>query len=116
MHYGWGLHLAPGHTVEDYPGASSKGQIARHELSAAIHLVAVVVAPVSWATVPIAPIVRVCIHDARLGNHDRRSRHNHGRWRHDHRRWPHNHGPRNDYNWRWWGDDCDWQRQPKPNR
>jgi hypothetical protein len=114
------LSLAPGQTVEDYLGASSNGQIARQELSAAVRLVAVVVAPVSIAPVPIAPvpiapIVRVCIHDARLGNHDRRPGHNHGRWLHDHRCGPHNYRPRSDYNRRWWGDNCDWQRQPKPN-
>ena len=96
-----GLSLAPGQTVEAYPGASLISKSLRQEASAAVRLVAVV-SPVSMSPVSMPPPVsmaptvsysptsvysphsRVCIHDARLGNHDRRFRHDHGRWVHDH--------------------------------
>ena len=70
------LSLVPGQTVEAYPGTSSNGQISRQDPSADVRSVAVVVSPVLIAPVLIAPVpvtsvVRVCIHDARLGNYDR---------------------------------------------
>jgi hypothetical protein len=72
-------------------------------------LVAVVVSPVSIATIPIASVVRIGIHDARLGHHDRRLLHDHGCWLHDH-------GLRSHHERRRWGsDDRDWRRQPEPN-
>ena len=59
------------------------------------------VGPMPIAPMPMASVVWVCIHDARRGDHDRR--------------WLHDYGTRSDYNRRWWGNDCHWQRQPKPN-
>src|SRR5215510_5906157 len=102
------LSLAPGQTVEAYPGVSLIWQSLLGKNYLLVCLVAVVMSPVPVAPIPIAPIaiasvVWVCIHDARLGDHDRRWRHKHGRWLHDY-------GTRSDDNRRWWGDDCHWQR------
>jgi hypothetical protein len=60
------------------------------------------------APIPIAPVVRVGIHDARPGNHDRGLLYNYGRWRHDYGLW-------SNHDRRWGGDDGNWQRQPKSN-
>jgi hypothetical protein len=80
----------------------------RQELAAAIRLVTVVVSPVPIAPVSIASVVRVGIHDARLGDHDRILLHDYGRWLYDH-------GLRSHHHRRWGSDDGDWQRQPKPD-
>jgi len=62
------------------------------------------------APIPIAPVIRIRIHDARPSNHDRGLLYNYGRGLHEHRCGLHEHGLRSNHDRRWGGDDCDWQR------